>query len=357
MLKRLFLFIIVTILFGTGKAALAGETDNYYAWGKVINDSAELFNKYLKKKINAILLEVINPNELLHGQSHCQQVVLAVMENLGTSVTIVRHPALNTELEIWAESNKEIDRAPSFGTTADSYISKSLFAPGLGALEKKFVSIDPTINIGGIYFGTDKLSHFLGSGYLYYKTYLGVIKNSGSETAAFRAAILSGCKMETGILGMQTTGVFSFADLEANFQGMVMAIDFCRKSDPILQFKSDIWVLGSLDIRDYVSPNWDETENVSVYNKKRWDQVRRNMVNLGYCRFLKSQWLKRRKIIYKKYKEKDGGRAARFPSYSFKFLKSIHENQRSVREGVSVIQIPSQIGYHIEEVCGCKDDK
>lgn len=244
--KTAMMFLL--ILFCIPPFATCGETDNYYAWGKQINDSAHLFNIYLNEHINKILTE-INADHSYRKQTQCPDVVLIIMEELGTTRFVFKMAALNTRIERWAESNPAVDRVPPLGTTEKEYVAHSLFAPDLGPLEKQFVSIDPTINIGGIYFGTDKLSHFLGSGYLYYKTYLRTLEKTHVPIAALNAAIEKGCKMEAGILGMKTTGIFSFADLEANYQGLIMALDLCR-SDRQLILKSGQWVLSSpLDIR------------------------------------------------------------------------------------------------------------
>jgi hypothetical protein len=341
--------LFMVILFFT-RTSLAGETDNYFAWGKEIKDSADLFNDYLNDQVERILVE-INAGLPSDHTPKCVNVVMTIMEKMGTTRVVFRMAALNTALERWAESNPAVDRAPPFGTPEDEYVAESVFAPRMGPLEKKFVSIDPTINIGGIYFGTDKLSHFLGSGFLYYKTYLKTLRQTRSEIAALNAAIESGCQMEAGILGMKTTGVFSFADLEANYQGLMLALDLCRPDSP-LKMISGKWVLAfPLDIRKYVNPDWDETENVSVYKSGRWQQVKRNIQKKGYCRFLSTPWLIDRKRNYAAYWEKYGGKENRYARYGSQYLHARRQTGPAAIDKKTAFQTTGQERFHIEAVC------
>ena len=41
--------------------------------------------------------------------------------------------------------------------------------------------------------------------------------------------------MKKNILGRYASGVFSFADLEANFQGLLFGIEFCSSSQPLIK--------------------------------------------------------------------------------------------------------------------------
>lgn len=338
------LLIALIGLIGVTDSAYSGETDNFLAWGEEIKDSADIFNTYLNNQIDSILKEHINSSQNFTGPENCRKVALVIMRELGTFGGVIKLPALSTDLEIWAEANPRIDRIPKFGTPVDEYVAMSIYTADMGFLEKKFVSIDPTINIGGIYLGTDKLSHFLGSGYLYFKTYSREMKITRNETIARKAAIENGCRTESGILGMMTTGVFSFADLEANYQGLVFALDLCRPNSRILSFDNNQWQMNQdIDIRTYVNPHWDETENTSAYTKKRWEQIRFNLKILKYCNFLDTDWMKERERRYDSYELRNNNlEFKRFPSFSYTYLKELQS-----RESDKPIQIPNQTHYSI----------
>ena len=53
-----------------------------------------------------------------------------------------------------------------------------------------------------------------------------------SKEAAMQMAIAMGIYGEKYILGKISTGVFSFADLESNYQGFLFALDLCNSGEP-----------------------------------------------------------------------------------------------------------------------------
>lgn len=76
-----------------------------------------------------------------------------------------------------------------------------------------------TMQAYGVYFGVDKIGHFFNQGFEYDDIYRDAIRNRQSETSAVNAAIASGVKAENGIFGRVVDGVYSNADLAANFAG------------------------------------------------------------------------------------------------------------------------------------------
>ena len=94
------------------------------------------------------------------------------------------------------------------------------------------IQIDEVVNVGGIYIGLDKLTHFTASGFLYYKIYRLALEFVESKEAAMQMAIAMGIYGEKYILGKISSGVFSFADLESNYQGFLFALDLCNSGEP-----------------------------------------------------------------------------------------------------------------------------
>ncbi len=78
---------------------------------------------------------------------------------------------------------------------------------------------------------------------------------------------------EVDLVGKLVTGVISFGDLEANYQGMLFFRSLC---DPTSSFhfqkdQNNQWILnGKFDIANYVNPDWDESFNESGFTKARW---------------------------------------------------------------------------------------
>ncbi|KAF5429684.1 hypothetical protein C5S39_08605, partial [Candidatus Methanophagaceae archaeon] len=95
--------------------------------------------------------------------------------------------------------------------------------------------------------GTDKLGHFFGQGYEYFD--ISVIQGKGDK-----AAFKYGKKTEMGKFGVQSTGVYSNADLEANKSGLMFYKDLFN--NPLMKF----------DIAKYVNRKWNEELNPNTYS-------------------------------------------------------------------------------------------
>jgi hypothetical protein len=139
-------------------------------------------------------------------------------------------------------------------------------------------------NIGGYLVGLDKLGHFFAEGWRYFEISL-------DEDAGLQDAMAWGRDKEAGMFGTSTTGVFSYADLVANFNGMRFWNRILLKQrDPLNGWFShlvdgpyiscDIQVLESIkqleivrawqvsrefDLADYADAAWDEAINCNSY--------------------------------------------------------------------------------------------
>lgn len=129
------------------------------------------------------------------------------------------------------------------------------------------------ININGVYLGTDKFEHFLGSGYLYYRK--NYIKGRG-----VRAALEIGESAETGLMGAVTTGVKAFGDLSANFNGMRFWNHILLNYDDVLGKEYNLgpyvscvdskWVkVQEVNWSNYIDHSFDEAQNCSAFPTKK----------------------------------------------------------------------------------------
>ncbi len=264
----------------------AGEVDNYYAWGAYIEDSSSELNHYLNKQVKQSLDKINDKSE-----SECSLVALDIMQDLGSTLYLFGYKgALNADMEIWVQENKNIDKFPRQGSSLDDYVKASIYAPVMRTMGIA-TDLDVTINVNNVYFGTDKISHLLGSGFEYYRKYLENRKKY-SELMSEALSVKWGVEMENGLIGMEVVGIFAYADLEANFQGLMMAKDFCRQENPKIVFSDGIWTLKhDINIRDYVNHNWDESFYSSVYTSYRFKDVKENITKLSLCKKSKKDWL------------------------------------------------------------------
>jgi hypothetical protein len=117
------------------------------------------------------------------------------------------------------------------------------------------------VQVNGYYFGTDKLSHFASTGYDYYKIFMKSLKSGLSDKEALRKAVNFGILDEKTLHGYWVSGVFSYADLEANYQGLKFYRSLCESP------------VSSFDITTYVNGFWDESFYLSYRVPKNWKKV------------------------------------------------------------------------------------
>ncbi len=123
------------------------------------------------------------------------------------------------------------------------------------------------LRMGGVYLGSDKLGHFFTEGHSYYRRYLEKDTSSALEYGEL---------MESTFYGELTTGIFSYADLVANLNGLrfwnsILAkkpdpIDTGHEVKPLIGCVQGKWRrLRPFDWKEYVDSAWDEAVNCNVY--------------------------------------------------------------------------------------------
>ncbi len=144
--------------------------------------------------------------------------------------------------------------------------------------------LSDVVNIDGHFVGLDKLGHFFAEGWHYFEL-------SDFKEANLDQALEWGKEQESGKFGYTTTGIFSYADLVANFNGWRFWNKVLSKEDdPLKGFFAnlfnqsyvtcDIQFLLSIkhrkivkaweyntrfDLNDYVDGAWDEGNNCNSY--------------------------------------------------------------------------------------------
>jgi hypothetical protein len=151
------------------------------------------------------------------------------------------------------------------------------------------------LNMNQILVGTDKFGHFFEEGWVYFeKTYI--------QEAPLSDAIFFGFLTESMIYGAVTTGVFSYADLVANLNGMrfwnhVLAenpdVLTGQRIKPYVGCINRQWQVQTLfDWQEYIDPSWDETHNcVKFRNVQLLLKVKKRLHNLESISHKPSQCL------------------------------------------------------------------
>jgi hypothetical protein len=195
---KLILLFLITGAF----SAHALETDNYLSWGITLPDSAEEVNELIRTQIEEVV-ESTSPKQ----ETSCEEITFRIANRFKTTPRrkLFENYSERNMAQVMFPSSPYYLKQSIYRNTSRFYLSQS--------------GLSPNLQTNGIYFGVDKLSHFGSTGRRYLKHYLKKLKKGYSPEEAERSAIRLGLSNEARILGLWPSGVFSYGDIEANYQG------------------------------------------------------------------------------------------------------------------------------------------
>jgi len=252
------------------------ETDPFLVLDVRLDDSAGVVNEHLNSVIRLRL------DRLRTGSKPptCEEVVPIIFNGF-------RQTPL-PRITRWVLNDSHLDRFPGSDVGRVSYYRQSVL--GMPFYSKFGVPLGRIINIGGVYFSADKLGHFFSFGLRYQRRFLRASGNGMTDAEALRKIVRWGFKSELGVVGRTSTGIVSFADLEANYQGFRFARSLCDPESPahLTRDGDSKWsISGPVDLRNFVNAAWDEAFNPNIYVKRRWKNIRERMV--AHCGKLSSR--------------------------------------------------------------------
>lgn len=249
--------------------SFALETDNYLTWKTELDDSGDEINRLIKEEIESVLEW---SNQLRTVQS-CEAITFQIAHQFKTT----------PKRKIFEDRLDTLISEHQMYPTYSKYLSESIYR-NTSRFYLRFSGLAPVVQTKGIYFGIDKLSHFGSTGRRYLKHYLKKLEKGYSKEEAVRSAIRFGLSNEAGILGLWPSGVFSYGDMEANYQGFQFYLSLCLESEkPLLENVNGYWILrADPDIRKYVNPSWDESYNHSYFAPGIWSRTKA-IIKDEYC--------------------------------------------------------------------------
>ena len=321
-MKRTAAVLVISLLAGSGLLS-ALETDQYYAWGRPLADSTDVVNARFNLELERTIAGLPE-----HRQPEtCRKVAIAYRRRL-------RFLLLH-EIQVWAWNSKWVDRIPNGGEEQREYRRTNLYSNHPLIDPGTWMAYPPTIEVAGVRIGTDKLAHLVSSGWTYYSEYRRGLKKGQTPEEAERRAVRRGIIEESLILGKMASGVLAIPDLESSYAGMHFYIDLCDSEDPILRLEEGRWIITRpIDLRDYVTPRWDESYQPPVYSKGRWRKVK--PVLETYCDRLDDPEVVE---MRRRYRERDRGSLV----------------GEIVAERVAEGKIPDPAQFSLEAVCGEPD--
>jgi hypothetical protein len=253
--------VLWPVMFPGPSSAL--ETDQYYAWGRPLADSTDVVNARFNLELERAIASFPKDRQ----PEECRQVAVAYRKRM-------RFLLLH-EIQVWAWNSERVDRIPDGGEEQRRYRKTNLYSNHPLIDPGTWMPFTPTIEVAGVRIATDKLAHLVSSGWTYYGEYRKGLKKGETPDEAQRRAVRRGIIEESLILGKLASGVLAIPDLESSYAGMRFYIDLCDSEDPVLQRGNDGWVISRpIDLRNYVTPRWDESYQPPVYSKGRWRKVR-----------------------------------------------------------------------------------
>ncbi|MBC7899858.1 MAG: hypothetical protein H7070_07360 [Saprospiraceae bacterium] len=138
-----------------------------------------------------------------------------------------------------------------------------------------YFTISPTVNLYGTSFGTDKIAHFFQQGYTYYRIYERALAHGVTPDEASKKAVRWGRKSENTYYGTMVGGVFSNADMFANYAGMRFYQGLTKETrigkierPATVDLKKGIWIFNEakeLLLKPFMTDHMNEALNPSSF--------------------------------------------------------------------------------------------
>ena len=290
-MKKIFIIFCVIVSTITSVSSFALEADQYKLWERSedLKDATEAVNTTINNLLTEYYVKRVKNKKVA-----CEVVAARFLR-------YVRPNFFKDRLKSSLSDNPNVQLYPEKSNLFKDY-PQSIYR---GFTWPFIMPVAQSIKIDNVYLGTDKIDHFFSSGRRYYREYQRALKKGASHIEALIQALDYGSSFieEKGILGYWSSGAFAFADIEANYNGMTLAIDMCQGTNPILKKNADatLSINRNIEMRDYVNPLWDEAFNNSFYFNYRWYGIRRIMLqkycDLGKTKKIQNLWKSYQKNI------------------------------------------------------------
>ena len=241
----LYSLLLILALLMAPRLCGAYETDQFTNRLNTISDSTELLNGPVNQAISDAVSD-------WKGPRNDWKVVTSIYHDIGGHHWV-------DKIERWAMKSDEVERLqPS--RRESIYQGHPLWATRVAAM----FGVGPTIKINGQLVGSDKLGHFLSQGRKFYRRWL---KYQDEAKAAEHSAYT-----ERALFGQMTTGVYSNADLVANYEGFLFYRSLFEDNiipgkPAILSWTGDGWIIQrEFTWADHVNEYWDEALNINHYD-------------------------------------------------------------------------------------------
>lgn len=271
----LFIYLMVLLNFLNPSMATAAEVDQFSNMQVTLPDVAPLINSKANKMVDEALSRA-------NTQGSCNESVL-YKELRVPFHNHIKGKLVHFIFEDSSVAKRTLQRPQTIYRDFNMLDGFLMARPGA---DKSGVGLGTVIQFGDITMGSDKFEHLFGRGFKYFTQHY--LQNKPLEKV-----LRSGIRGEKGYFGgsFWATGVFSYGDLVANFNGMRFWNHILQKNPdllgqnlgPYIVCQNNQWQqVKDIDFRPYFDSGVDETINCSQFARKHAAAtVRDNMSKMG----------------------------------------------------------------------------
>jgi hypothetical protein len=286
--------VVLLVLAAATGPARALETDQFTPPPQPLEDISPQFQQHA----TAVLQRVISRANIRHldaaraaratsrkgwKQDYLKKAAAYLTEDYVARALFdeVGHGLPDCTIEAWVRRSK----FPYAHYRFDPSIGQSVYGGNPFAKPLTLQELSPTVNLFGAYMGTDKIGHVFQQGYEYYEAYRKAEARGLTPEQARRAAVRVGVGQEHGFFGLVMVGVYSNADLAANYAGLKLYLNLTRpvtidgrQYPPLLVIRGGLWQInpeaGEHWLRPYFTDHHNEALNPSRYSGQLRGTVR-----------------------------------------------------------------------------------
>jgi len=235
------IFIFITL-----SQANAWEVDNFHCKYEPMTSS----DAALDAEVNRRIAETLS--EFNRNNSCDKEGILLALKGAIAS-------AWSGNMETWSQENVDSKCLNKEKTIYKGFSIKDAFV-------LRAAGLNYVIQVNGVRIGADKLSHFMTEGFDYYMEF----QNSNSMEKVLKI----GRDEEEGGYGWDATGIKSYGDLAANYQGFLFWKQVLDGANPYLTCVDGHWKQArDFKWSDYVNPLFDESINCSEFKTSNMEAV------------------------------------------------------------------------------------
>ncbi len=286
MSKLLHILLLITLI--SPSAAFAFETDQFNLPDVPLADIGAEVHEYVFENVSQALeklnREIAERQKCLENKAakNCDSeaenrarlnylrsenaVARAVFNRLGAGIVPF------TASGSWMESHDFKAQPARYKTNQ----KESIYA----TFPSNYFTISETVNLFGNSFGTDKIAHIYQQGYTYLRIYQRALDKGLSKDAATKKACDWGRRSERTFYGNLVSGVYSNADLAANFAGLKFYQNLTGETkigaetkSPLVVLVGGVWRFNErVDLKEnllkpFITSHLNEAVNSSIYTK------------------------------------------------------------------------------------------